>query len=108
MLEWRTARGFFYWRILKRQKEDALKDRIKAASNNQLSDAEVAAEIAKLVPEESRKSDKHFVQWHDRSGAELDTAVNAVKVRFAGISIERLLKDMNEQDRTSIMNGLKK
>lgn len=40
VLEWRSSRGFFYWRILKRQKEDALKDRLKAASNGVLTDAQ--------------------------------------------------------------------
>lgn len=108
VLEWRNARGFFYWRILKRQKEDALKDRLKAASNGQLSDAQVSELIAKLVPEESRKSDKHFVQWHDRSSGELEVAVNEVRVKHASSSIERLLSGMNEKDRASIMNGLKK
>lgn len=60
------------------------------------------------MPEESRKSDKHFVQWHDRSAAELEIAVNEIRVKHASSSIEKLLKGMNEKDRTSIMNGLKK
>ena len=36
VLEWPTAREFFYWRIRRRQAEDPLKDRLVAASNGAL------------------------------------------------------------------------
>ena len=32
VLEWRSARGFFYWRILRRQKQDAVLEAILKAS----------------------------------------------------------------------------
>jgi hypothetical protein len=42
VLEWPTAREFFYWRIRRRQAEDPLKDRLVAASNGAL-DLDLAA-----------------------------------------------------------------
>lgn len=40
VLQWRTARGFFYWRILKRQKVDALQEHLVKLSHGELSHEE--------------------------------------------------------------------
>jgi hypothetical protein len=49
VLEWPTAREFFYWRIRRRQAEDPLKDRLVAASNGAL-DLDTAAERVSTSP----------------------------------------------------------
>jgi hypothetical protein len=45
VLEWRTARGFFYWRIRRRQLEDSLKDKIVAASGDTLTLKDAADKV---------------------------------------------------------------
>jgi acetyl-CoA carboxylase/biotin carboxylase 1 len=45
VLEWRSARGFFYWRILRRQREDALLDKIVKASKGALSVKEAGIKV---------------------------------------------------------------
>ena len=47
VLEWKTARGFFYWRILKRQKQDHILHQLIHASNNKM-DQGTAAELVTL------------------------------------------------------------
>ena len=46
VLEWRTARGFFYWRIRRRQLEDSLKDKIVAASGDTLTLKDAADKVS--------------------------------------------------------------
>jgi acetyl-CoA carboxylase/biotin carboxylase 1 len=45
VLEWRTARGFFYWRILRRQKQDAAVDSIVKAASGALSHKEATEKV---------------------------------------------------------------
>ena len=45
VLEWRTARGFFYWRILRRQKQDAAVDSIVKATSGLLSQKEATEKV---------------------------------------------------------------
>ena len=49
VLEWPTAREFFYWRIRRRQAEDPLKDRLVAASNGALTLDAAAARVSVYV-----------------------------------------------------------
>ena len=49
VLEWRSAREYFYWRIRKRQAEDAVKDRLVAASLGYLTPAEAATRVRRLL-----------------------------------------------------------
>jgi acetyl-CoA carboxylase/biotin carboxylase 1 len=44
ILEWKTSRGFFYWRILRRQKEQSIKECLLTATDKELSD-EVASKM---------------------------------------------------------------
>jgi acetyl-CoA carboxylase/biotin carboxylase 1 len=48
VLKWRTARSFFYWRILKRQQMDALQERLMGASGGRLSQADAANMVCTL------------------------------------------------------------
>jgi hypothetical protein len=49
VLEWPTAREFFYWRIRRRQAEDPLKDRLVAASNGALTLDTAAERVSTLT-----------------------------------------------------------
>jgi acetyl-CoA carboxylase/biotin carboxylase 1 len=42
ILQWKNARSFFYWRILKRQKFDSLNEHLVKVSNDQLTEEEAA------------------------------------------------------------------
>lgn len=45
ILEWKSSRKFFYWRIRRRQLEDSLKDSLISASNHLLSSNDAAAKV---------------------------------------------------------------
>lgn len=45
VLEWRTSRKFFYWRILRRQLEDSIKDQLVQASDSQMTYQEAAVKV---------------------------------------------------------------
>jgi len=45
ILDWKTSRRFFYWRIRRRQLEDGLKDRLVAASRGNLSHSEASSKV---------------------------------------------------------------
>ena len=55
VLEWPTAREFFYWRIRRRQAEDPLKDRLVAASNGALTLDAAAERVSVDVLSNSKK-----------------------------------------------------
>ena len=50
VLEWPSAREFFYWRIRRRQAEDPLKDRLVAASNGALTLDSAAERVSTQKP----------------------------------------------------------
>jgi acetyl-CoA carboxylase/biotin carboxylase 1 len=48
VLTWRTARSFFYWRILKRQKVDALVEKLVKVSGDELSHEAALAMVSRV------------------------------------------------------------
>ena len=45
ILEWKTSRRFFYWRIRRRQLEDALKDKLVEAASGKITLAQAAEKV---------------------------------------------------------------
>ena len=61
VLEWPTAREFFYWRIRRRQAEDPLKDRLVAASNGALTLDAAAERVSVDVLSNSKNLNQHLL-----------------------------------------------
>ena len=61
VLEWPTAREFFYWRIRRRQAEDPLKDRLVAASNGALTLDAAAERVSVYVLPIPKNLNEHLL-----------------------------------------------
>ena len=73
VLEWRTAREYFYWRIRRRQAEEAIKDRLVAASNGQMTHEGATERVSKAMP--AGMDDKGLVAWMEKNGAAVEALV---------------------------------
>ena len=107
VLEWRTARQYFYWRIRRRQVEDPLKDRLVEASNGQLSLKEAGEKIAALLPAAARESDKEAAEWLEANIAKADGLVNDTKKSFAAAAVAKLLEGLSPEDIKAVLNKVK-
>jgi acetyl-CoA carboxylase/biotin carboxylase 1 len=92
VLEWRSAREFFYWRVRRRQAQDPLTDRLVHASNSELTPEAAAAKVEALVPEADRHSDKAAVTWLDANGDKAEALVQATKKEYAAKAVQKLLQ----------------
>ena len=105
VLEWRTAREYFYWRIRRRQAEDGIKDRLVAASAGHLTLDGASERLAKAVP---AMDDKGMVAWVEKNGAAVEQLVAATKKEFTTAAVKNALKDMSAADIEAIFNVVKK
>ena len=105
VLEWRTAREYFYWRIRRRQAEEAIKDRLVAAANGGLTLETATARLAAAVP---AMDDQAMVAWMEKNGAAVDQLVGAAKKEFAAAAVRNVLKDLSAADIEAILNLVKK
>ena len=105
VLEWRTAREYFYWRIRRRQAEEAIKDRLVAASNGGLTLETATARLAAAVP---AMDDQAMVAWMEKNGPAVEQLVSATKKDFAAAAVKNVLKDLSAADVEAILNLVKK
>ena len=77
-LEWKSSRGFFYWRIRRRQAEDKVKDRLIEASGGDMSYAEACERVAKMITcsdgSGGRNNDKEVFSWIEGHGDDIGFA----------------------------------
>ena len=105
VLEWKTARGYFYWRIRRRQQEEAIKSRLVAASNNALTLADAAKRLTAVLPQ---SSDKDTVSWLENNGAKVDEMVQKTRIEFATSTVSKMLEGLSDADVKAILAKLNK
>eukprot|EP00597_Dinobryon_sp_UTEXLB2267_P000919 CAMPEP_0170061150 /NCGR_PEP_ID=MMETSP0019_2-20121128/2827_1 /TAXON_ID=98059 /ORGANISM="Dinobryon sp., Strain UTEXLB2267" /LENGTH=2072 /DNA_ID=CAMNT_0010266911 /DNA_START=9 /DNA_END=6227 /DNA_ORIENTATION=+ len=107
VLQWRSARGFFYWRILRRQKEDALLARLVAASEHSLSHALAKQKLAEVVPAAvSSGGDKELLAWLESHDEELEQLVARVRSEQSVKTAAALLKGLSPEERAQLSDFL--
>jgi len=105
VLEWKTARGYFYWRIKRRLAEDSIKERLIAASNGLLTSAQAAEKVASVCPE---NSDKGMATWVANNAAKVETLIADTRKEFAAKSVLKTLEGLSSSDIKDILNQLQK
>jgi acetyl-CoA carboxylase/biotin carboxylase 1 len=75
VLTWRTSRRFFYWRILKRQAEESLKEALVKASRGALSIEDAHDKVHAMLPK--GMTDQEAVKWFQDNKKEMDALVAA-------------------------------
>jgi len=83
VLDWRSSREFFFWRIRRRQLEDQLKDRLVAASGKKLVYATAGERITASYGSTASAGDKAVVQWYTNNEAAIETLVKSTRLEFA-------------------------
>ena len=105
VLEWKSSRRFFYWRIRRRQLEDQLKDRLVSASNGQLAYGDASAKVAGIVP---AGDDKAAVQWLMQNALAADNLVKQVRFDFASSGVLDALRGLTPEEMASILAKISK
>jgi len=107
VLEWPTAREYFYWRIRRRQAEDPLKDRLVAVSNGHLDLEQAALRVTAFVPA-SESSDRDCVAWMEGNSEGIEQLVQQTRREFAASAVQNLLKDLTPADFAAVMAEINK
>lgn len=92
VLEWKTARGYFYWRIRRRQAEETIKERLIVASENGLTAEAAAAKIKAFIPE---SADKAVVSWLEANDAAVDSLIQKTRIEFAPANVAKVLQGLS-------------
>jgi len=108
ILQWKNARSFFYWRILKRQKFDSLNEHLVKVSNDQLTEEEAAVLVQSIVPVDVISNDQLAVSWFDNNSHQIDQLVKDIAVKYSTSKIESLLKSLSDEDRAAVIRNLNK
>ena len=103
-LEWKTARGYFYWRIRRRQGEEMIKLQLITASGGKMSEIEAKERLVKVL---GGKSDKEVVSWLETSATAVAALVTGVKKEFASAAVKEALDGLTSADVAEILAKLK-
>ena len=103
-LEWKTARGYFYWRIRRRQGEEMIKLQLITASGGKMSEIEAKERLVKVL---GGKSDKEVVSWLETSATAVAALVTGVKKEFASAAVKEALNGLTSADVAEILAKLK-
>jgi acetyl-CoA carboxylase/biotin carboxylase 1 len=106
ILDWRTSRSFFYWRILRRQKEDGIKNSIVASSANVLSLSEAGKRLEGIFPGEL--DNRAAVEWLNANSAAVEALVKSVRMEFAGQALSRVVEGLSPDEVATVLSGLAK
>lgn len=106
ILSWKSARSFFYWRILKRQSEEKIVAELVDASHNTLSAKEAKAKLYEIIPKDSLPSDKEVVSWLQSNPTQLQSLVNRVKVAASTQAVTKILQGLDEKERQEILKSI--
>ena len=92
VLQWRTSRSFFYWRILKRQHIDALASRLYAAAGGGLSSEDTLSRIEAAISAEIRAAgDRQVVEWLVHNQSQMEQLLQAATVEFSASAVQRFI-----------------
>ena len=104
VLDWKSALKFFFYRVRRRQLEDALKDQLIAASNGLLTYPDATAKVAALTPQ---GDDKSVVQWLEtnESSACADL-VKKTRMEFASNSVLKALSGLSPEEMRAVLSKI--
>ena len=103
VLDWRSSRGYFYWRIRRRQLEDQLKERLVSDSAGTLSLKDAAAKVAALIPDQS---DKGVVTFFEGNAKAIDELVRKSRLDTAKAAVGTVLKGLSPADLEAVVKSL--
>jgi acetyl-CoA carboxylase/biotin carboxylase 1 len=104
-LDWPVSREFFYWRIRRRQLEDAVKDQLVAAAAGHLTLQAAGLRLSTAAP--AAASDREAVAWLEANTSALDSLVGAVRMEFVESSVRTALKGLSEDEVRALLSKLK-
>lgn len=102
-LDWKTSRGYFYWRIRRRQGEDQIKDAMIEASGGEMSFDEACERVGRLIAGES---DKEVVAWIEGHAPDVETAIKAVKLEYFEGTLKKSMNGLSASDVADILKKL--
>lgn len=103
-LEWADSRTFFYWRIQRRQAEDAIKDKLIEASRGRLAYADAGERLTAIIQGESDKSVVSFIE--NNQGA-VQKLIKDVQVEFTQQNVADLFKGLSADEINKVITELK-
>jgi acetyl-CoA carboxylase/biotin carboxylase 1 len=109
ILDWKSAREYFYWRIQRRQHEDALKSRLMASSNHGISEEDASSAIKAAIPGAVGRTDKELVEWYNSSAAMEAAAAmcKSIQMEYSTKAITSLLQGLTAQERNVVLGACK-
>ena len=106
VLEWKTSRNYFYWRIKRRILEDKFKDDLVSASNNDMTLVDAAAKLASVLPNNGDISDEEAVKWLESNESTVNTVVKNLRLEKASSAVSELLNGLSKSEIDSILGKL--
>eukprot|EP01040_Poterioochromonas_malhamensis_P001981 gene1983-2117_t len=112
VLDWKNARKYFYWRILRRQKEDHLIEQILdlpklSSSSYEQHYPQIKQKLYDRLTQENInvKSDEDVVHWYVKHENVLREFVDQTRKGLIGQQFDQLLKTLSEADKQSILTN---
>lgn len=102
ILEWRTSREFFYWRIRRRQLEDELKDSLVSASGGQLDYPKAAERINVCYGTTATQGDQAVVKWFETNNAAVDNLVKKTRLEFVASSALKAMEGLSPAEKLEV------
>ena len=106
VLEWKTSRNYFYWRIKRRILEDKFKDDLVAASNGEMTLVDAATKLASVLPNNGNLADEEAVKWLEDNESTVNTAIKNVRLEKASSAVSELLTGLSKSEIDSILGKL--
>mmetsp|Transcript_24054 Transcript_24054/g.21873 ORF Transcript_24054/g.21873 Transcript_24054/m.21873 type:complete len:178 (+) Transcript_24054:2508-3041(+) len=111
VLEWKRSREFFYWRILRRLKEDNIKQSISSIYDNKLGNNEITQKFIELFPESLRthqndftlKANKEIVEWLNSNSNAIDSYLSNIKKEFIRQNVLKLIKELTPEEKNELL-----
>ena len=103
ILEWKSSRKFFYWRIRRRLLEDSLKNQLMDASNGLISNSDASSKISQVLP---AGDDKTIVQWMLNNAEITSNLVKQVRFDHASKNVLNALAGLSPEETKIILSSL--
>lgn len=103
ILDWKTSRSFFYWRIQRRQLEDSIKDSLVKASKGKLAYSDAADRLKEILP---NGNDKLVVEWLGSNSAATDKLVKAVRLQYVGDNVVKALEGLSAEEMKAVLSKI--
>ena len=106
ILDWKSAREYFYWRIQRRQHEENLKDILIEASHKSLSPADAKIKINSVINNDLL--DKEVVNIYKSNNAAISKLIDDVRIEYSAKKISQVLDGMSPSVIQDILSRIQK